>query len=114
MAKTPRPCTGEFLTANAGLAEVVVAFFLLNEVMFNSVKNEGGEERFKFNSHLQEAFHLPSALLSIKPGARTIVAPILSLITAGARDVAITSSGSVSSMQSQMTANQADVYRCAT
>jgi hypothetical protein len=44
--------------------------------MFNLVKNERGEERFKFNSHLQEAFHLPGALLSIKPGTRTIAAPL--------------------------------------
>ena len=63
----------------AGLAEDVVAVFLLGEVMFNSVKNERCEERFKFNSHLQEVFHLPGALLSIKPGTRTIVVRIFYL-----------------------------------
>jgi hypothetical protein len=76
VAKTPRPWTGEFLTMIAGLAEDGVAVFLLGDVMFNSVKNEKYEERFKFNSHLQEAFHLPGALLSLKATARTIAAPV--------------------------------------
>ena len=60
----------------AGLAEDGVAVFLLGDVMFNSVKNERCEERFKFNSHLQEAFHLPGALLSLKASARTIASPV--------------------------------------
>ena len=63
----------------AGLAEGVAVVFLLGDVMFNSVKNERCEERFKFNSHSQEAFHLPSALLSIKARARTIAAPLFYL-----------------------------------
>ena len=63
----------------AGLAAEVVAAFLLGDVMFNSVKNERCEERFKFNSHVQDAFHLPGALLSIKPRTRTIAAPLIYL-----------------------------------